>query len=429
MRRLIGKMAHPLNKPRFDAAAGCVVEGYAVLQPRVTPSLPVAREGSRFQRIFSSMNGIDPYGSAISDVYQDLFAEGSYAGKGIYDVDAFEAALADRVPNSTLLSHDLFEGVFARAGLASDVEVVEEFPARYDVAASRHHRWTRGDWQLLPWILGRGPFANGDRNRSAIPAMGRWKMLDNLRRTLSAPSAIRRLMIGWTLPLEAAAVWTMFILATITLPTLIPVVGDRSRAARRRGPQSHRCSRGRTTAGVRSIGLLITLLAHQAWSMIDAIGRTLVQAVRHPASSARMDHRGAGRDRADGLILPASIAGWLPRSFSRVLALRCFGCGQGTWPLVLPFAALWAASPAFARWISQSLVAGRMPMSDRDATALRRTARRTWRFFRDVHGSADNMLPPDNFQEDPHQLLPIEHLLPTSGSISCPRRAPAISVG
>ena len=157
VRRLIGKMAHPLNRPRFDAAAGRVVEGYAVLQPRVTPSLPIGREGSLFQRTFSSMSGIDPYGSAVSDVYQDMSGEGSYAGKGIYDVDAFEAALAGRVPDSTLLSHDLFEGVFARAGLASDVEVVEEFPARYDVDALRHHRWARGDWQLLPWILGRGP--------------------------------------------------------------------------------------------------------------------------------------------------------------------------------------------------------------------------------------------------------------------------------
>ena len=133
-------------------ARGRVVEGYAVLQPRVTPSLPIGREGSLFQRIFSSPSGIDPYAAAVSDVYQDLFGEGSYTGKGIYDVDAFEAALAGRVPENTLLSHDLFEGIFARAGLASDIEVVEEFPARYDVAAARQHRWARGDWQLLPWI-------------------------------------------------------------------------------------------------------------------------------------------------------------------------------------------------------------------------------------------------------------------------------------
>ena len=193
VRRLIGKMAHPLNRPRLDADGRRVVEGYAVLQPRVTPSLPIGREGSLFQRIFSSVSGIDPYASAVSDVYQDLFGEGSYAGKGIYDVDAFEAALAGRAPDSTLLSHDLFEGVFARAGLASDVEVVEEFPARYDVGAIRHHRWARGDWQLLPWIFGRGPSQSRTASStSALPAIGRWKMLDNLRRTLSAPAAVAR---------------------------------------------------------------------------------------------------------------------------------------------------------------------------------------------------------------------------------------------
>src|SRR5208283_2506550 len=205
VRRLIGKIAHPLNRPRLDIDGRRVVEGYAVLQPRVTPSLPTGREGSLFQRIFSSVSGIDPYASAVSDVYQDLFGEGSYAGKGIYDVDAFEAALENRAPDSTLLSHDLFEGVFARAGLASDVEVVEEFPSRYDVGALRHHRWARGDWQLLPWILGRGPKpADAGRASVAIPTLGRWKMLDNLRRTLSAPAAVLALFAGWVTPVDAA---------------------------------------------------------------------------------------------------------------------------------------------------------------------------------------------------------------------------------
>ena len=212
VRRLIGKMAHPLNRPRLDTALGRVVEGYGILQPRVTPALPVGREGSLFLRVFSSATGIDPYAAAVSDVYQDLFGEGTYTGKGIYDVDAFEAAMAGRVPESALLSHDLFEGIFARAGLASDVEVVEDFPARYDVAALRHHRWARGDWQLLPWILGRGPQRADRRPRGGVPAIGRWKMLDNLRRSLSPPSVVVALIAGWALPLQDAAVWTGFIL-------------------------------------------------------------------------------------------------------------------------------------------------------------------------------------------------------------------------
>ena len=148
-RKLIGKMAHPLNRPIFDRMAGRVVEGHAILQPRVTPSMPVGREGSLLQHLFSAPRGLDPYAFAVSDVYQDLFQEGSYCGKGIYDVDVFEMALEGRIPDSSVLSHDLLEGIFARAGLASDVEVVEEFPSRYEVAAARQHRWVRGDWQLL----------------------------------------------------------------------------------------------------------------------------------------------------------------------------------------------------------------------------------------------------------------------------------------
>ena len=197
---------------------GRVVEGYALLQPRVTPTLPTDREGSLFQRISSGPAGIDPYASAVSDVYQDLFGEGSYIGKGIYDVDAFEAALAGRVPENALLSHDLFEGIFARAGLVTDIEFFEEFPSHYEVAVARQHRWARGDWQLLPWIIGHAPDTSGARIRAPIPLIGRWKMLDNLRRTLSAPAAFLTLIAGWTLPFASPVIWTTFVLACYRHP-------------------------------------------------------------------------------------------------------------------------------------------------------------------------------------------------------------------
>jgi len=405
--RLIGKMAHPLNRPRFDVAAGRIVEGYAVLQPRVTPSLPVGRQGSLFQRIFSSMSGIDPYASAASDVYQDLFGEGSYTGKGIYDVDAFEAAVAGRVPDSTLLSHDLFEGVFARAGLATDIEVVEEFPARYDVASLRHHRWARGDWQLLPWIMGLGPVAGGDRARSVLPAIGRWKMLDNLRRTLSAPATVLALLAGWALSLEQSLAWTAFLLSTIVLPTLIPVVG--ALLPRHSGikARSHLRSLGGDLRLALTLSLLqITFLAHQAWLMGDAIGRTLVRLFvtrRHllewvPAAQAtigpRLDLFGFYRWMAGGPVVSALA-----------MAVSWFW-GDEAWLLAAPFAALWIASPAIARWVSLSpLIEGGLSVSAADARALRLTARRTWRFFESFVTPADHMLPPDNFQEDPVPAL------------------------
>jgi cyclic beta-1,2-glucan glucanotransferase len=407
VRRLIGKMAHPLNRPRFDAIAGRIMEGHAVLQPRVTPSLPVGREGSLFQRVFSSMGGIDPYAGAVSDVYQDLFGEGSYTGKGIYDLDAFEAALAGRVPDSTLLSHDLFEGVFARAGLASDIEVVEEFPARYDVAALRNHRWARGDWQLLPWIFGRGPRTEGDPQCAAVPAIGRWKMLDNLRRTLSAPAAVLALLAGLSLPLEAALVWTVFILWTIALPTLIPALGAIVPNRPRVTIRSHlRALGGDFRLALIQTVLLITFLAHQAWLMGDAIGRTLVRLLvtrRHllewvPAAQAtispRLDLLGFYR-RMTGSVAIGVVA--VP------FALLA---GQGNWAPAGAFAALWIASPAIARWASRSpSAAGRLTVSEADSRALRLAARRTWRFFETFVTSADHMLPPDNFQEDPAPVL------------------------
>jgi cyclic beta-1,2-glucan synthetase len=377
------------------------------LQPRVTPSLPVGREGSLFQRVFSSMGGIDPYAGAVSDVYQDLFGEGSYTGKGIYDVDAFESALAGRVPDSTLLSHDLFEGIFARAGLASDIEVVDEFPARYDVAALRNHRWARGDWQLLPWIFGHGPRADPATKRGAVPAVGRWKMLDNLRRTLSAPAAILALLAGLVLPIHVALVWTAFVFLMIALPVLIPAFGAIIPRRAEITLRSHVLALGIDfRLALAQSALLIAFLAHQAWLMGDAIGRTLVRLTvtrRHllewvPAAQAttraRLDLFGFYRRMAGAVVIGVAFP---------VFALAA---GHGTWPLAGAFSLLWIASPAIARWASRSpQVAGNLSMSANDIRVLRLTARRTWRFFETFVTAADHMLPPDNFQEDPAPVL------------------------
>jgi cyclic beta-1,2-glucan synthetase len=407
VRRLIGKMAHPLNRPRLDPDSGRVVEGYAVLQPRVTPSLPSGREGSLFQRIFTSPSGLDPYAFAVSDVYQDLFGEGSYSGKGIYDVDAFEAALDGRLPESVILSHDLLEGIFARAGLASDIEVVEEFPSRYDAAAARQHRWARGDWQLLPWIFGRGRDSTRDQRRTAIPLIGRWKMMDNLRRTLSAPAAFLALLMGWTLPLPAAAVWSGFVVATLALPTLLPAfIGM---VPRRFGFSQRRHWYAVATDFALSISqvvLLITLLAHQAWLMTDAILRTFFRmfvrqkrllewvTAAQAQLSTELDLAGYYRWMAGGV------------AFGGAAMVVIAGIGRRAWPVAAPFVILWMAAPAVARWASLSpAMADSKPLSHRDARALRLIARRTWRFFETFVTASDHMLPPDNFQEAPQPVL------------------------
>ncbi len=160
-RRLVGTLAHPLNRPFFDPEQGRVVDGYGVLQPRVSLGV-VAAMRSLFARIFAGSVGLDPYTTAVSDVYQDLFGRGSYTGKGIYDVDAFEAAAGQTFPENQILSHDLIEGAYARCGLVSDIELLDDFPALYSAYARRAHRWIRGDWQILPWLFRRVPAsANG----------------------------------------------------------------------------------------------------------------------------------------------------------------------------------------------------------------------------------------------------------------------------
>src|SRR5208283_2000706 len=398
-RRLVGKMAHPLNRPRLDPESGRVVEGYAVLQPRVTPSLPSGREGSLFQRIFTSPSGLDPYAFAVSDVYQDLFGEGSYSGKGIYDVDAFEAALHGRLPESAILSHDLLEGIFARAGLASDIEVVEEFPSKYDAAAARQHRWARGDWQLLPWIFGRGRDFSGDQRRTAIPLIGRWKMLDNLRRTLSAPAAFLALLAGWTLPLAAAAIWSGFVIATFAVPTLLPAFLGIFPQSPGLSQRRHWYMVGADFAlAFSQVVLLVTLLAHQAWLMTDAIGRTFFRlfvkrrrllewvTAAQTKLSTQLDLGGYYRWMAGGI------------AFAGVAVVVVASVGRGAWPIAAPFVILWMVSPAVARWASLSpTIAGSNPLSDADARALRLIARRTWRFFATFVTANEHMLPPDNF--------------------------------
>ncbi len=395
VKRLVGTMAHRLNRPRLDAKTGRVVEGYAVLQPRVTPPLP-GRESSFFQRLSSGPAGIDPYAAAVSDVYQDLFGEGSFTGKGIYDVDAFEAALAGRVPENTLLSHDLFEGLFARAGLVTDVELFESAPSHYGVAAARQHRWARGDWQLLPWILG-----------GRLPAIGRWKMMDNLRRTLSAPAGFLVLVLSWALPAAAPLAWAGFVVATIALPTLLPSLAGLLPGRPGVSMRSHVIALGRDLRlALAQTAVTLAMLAHQAWLMADAMLRSLVRVYvthRHllewvtaaqAKAGLRLDLAGFYQRMSGGVVL--ALAGAAALAVGRSAA----------WPVALPCLAVWAAAPALARAMSlPSPPARTRPLSSTDAQALRLTARRTWRFFTTFVGPGDHHLPPDNFQEDPYPVV------------------------
>ena len=395
VRRLVGTMAHPLNRPRLDRATQRVVDGYAVMQPRVTPPLP-GRSGSIFQRLSSGSSGIDPYAAAVSDVYQDLFDEGSYTGKGIYDIDAFEASLAGRVPENALLSHDLFEGLFARACLLTETELFEAAPAHYLAAAKRQHRWARGDWQLLPWIL-----------RERVSAVGRWKMIDNLRRTLLMPSAYLVLIAGWAWPHAMPFGWTAFVLMVITVPALFPVLTGL--LPRRPGisKRSHLRAVGRDFQSAISHALLtLTMMAHQAWLMTDAIVRTLWRLL----VSHRLMLQWTPAAHA-ALRIPLHVSGLYQRMAGGIALTLAGGIAvavwhPGAWPIALPILALWAAAPAIAHHVSlPGTAAPTVPFAPDDARTLRLIARRTWRYFTAFVTPESHALPPDNFQETPNPVI------------------------
>jgi cyclic beta-1,2-glucan synthetase len=405
--RLVGAMAHPLNRPRFDPEMGRVVEGYAILQPRITPSLPTGPGSTIYQRIVSGPGGVDPYAAAVSDVYQDLFGEGSYTGKGIYDVDVFEAALEGRVPENALLSHDLFEGLFARAGLVTDIDLFEEFPTNYEVAVRRSHRWVRGDWQLLPWILGQTGTEPGNTRPTRIPVHGRWKMVDNLRRSLSAPSSFLLAVAAWTVPTVPPLLWTGLLLAAIVLPAFVPVLDGL--IPRRQGfsKRSHLRATGRDVqvASLQAL-LAIATLAQKARYMADAVVRTLGRLYvtrRHLLEWVAAAQAGYGVD------LELRAFYWHLR-WSVVLAA---GAGvlvvmfkPGAWPVAGPLVLLWGLAPILAWRVSVPMkLAEKRRLSARETRTLRLVARRTWRFFETFVTDKEHALPPDNFQEDPEPVV------------------------
>jgi cyclic beta-1,2-glucan synthetase len=400
---LVGTMAHPLNRPSCSSSEAIVVGGYSIVQPRITPILPIENEGSLYQKIFAGARGTDPYSHAISDVYQDLFGEGSYTGKGVYDIDAMESALAGKIPPNTILSHDLFEGIFARAALASDIELFEEFPSHFLVGAARQHRWARGDWQLLPWIL--GCLSRGLRtSRVRIPAIGRWKMIDNLRRSLFAPAAFLVLVVGWLSP--AAWVWTRFVLGVIAIPALLPVLmeiyPEQTGIAKR---THYRAAANTLWLGISQISLTLTFLTFNAWLMLDAITRTLWRLlVTHRnmldwTTAAQAKHAatlnlGEVYLRMKGGLFLAAAAALLLITVSYRAAI-----------VGAPFLLLWMVAPALAHWVSLPVKkAGKQSLSSSDTIALRLIARRTWHFFETFVTPADHSLPPDNFQEDPKPI-------------------------
>ena len=404
-RRFVATMAHPLNRPVINPATRCVTRGYGILQPRVATSL-ASEQASRFSALFGDESGIDPYTRTVSDVYQDVFREGSFIGKGIYDVDAFEQVLARRFPQNRVLSHDLLEGCYARCGLISDVQLHEEYPTRYSADVSRRHRWIRGDWQLLPWLLPRVPDARAHRDRvswrrNPLSALSQWKILDNLRRSLVSTALLGLLLLGWSV-LPDPWIWTGAVLAVVFLPPALASLLDllrkpESALLAQHLPTILRYSLQRLEQAL----LILAFLPYDAWFSLDAIGRTLWRMLVSRRRMLEWKPSNLAAHDTSGELDAAYRGMWFNPALAVAMTALLAWVAPAALPVAAPFLCLWLAGPAIAWWISLPLPRELPRLSSDQRSFLRRLARKTWAFFDTYLGPDDNWLPPDNVQEDP----------------------------
>jgi cyclic beta-1,2-glucan synthetase len=397
--KLVGTLAHPLNRPVFAGSARRVSSGYGVIQPRVG-TIPASSRRSPFARISAGALGIDPYTSAVSDVYQDLFGEGSYTGKAIYDVDAFARALDGRTPDNTILSHDLYEGIFARTAVASDIELFDDQPSSYAVVARREHRWIRGDWQLLPALLPRGGLRRGLRVDD-LPVLGYWKIFDNLRRSLLAPSLVVAFVVMCFLAPRVAMLAAAFEATVLVAPLAVRYFADAMRSWR--APTGWVFD-GMWTDARRSllqVGLAFVVLLDQSVVAVDAILRTMVRLF--VTRRDLLEWQSTGLDRG---ARPAPRRMWIESALVLGCLLAIAMVGSAGW-VAAPVFLVWAVAP----WIVGELSRVSPPvdpsarLDDHGRRALRLVARKTWRFFETFVTREDNWLPPDNFQEEPRGVV------------------------
>jgi cyclic beta-1,2-glucan synthetase len=388
-RRLVETIAHPCNQVQIDPDTHVRTSGYAIIQPRVAIALPGAT-ATRFTRAFADTSGLDPYCRSVSDIQQDYFNEGTYHGKAIYDVKAFQTILGDRFPAETLLSHDLIEGAHAGVGLATDIELLENIPLDYSSFTRRQHRWIRGDWQIAPWIGPRVPGPNGEI-ANPLGAISRWRIFDNLRRSLVPVASFLLLLFGW-LTSVAPSVWSVVVALAIAIPALAPLL---DRWARQLEGTVHG-RQGASDELIRS-AVLTAFLPHQAWLTVDAIVRVLYR--RHFSHRHLLEWQtaDAAEREAGHYVYSAQRQMLIVAAMSAALVFLLEH--QGRLAPTVAFLFLWMVSPLLLSWLNRPASQERsQQLREGDLEYLSQAARLTWRFFDDLVNHDSNWLPPDNTQ-------------------------------
>ncbi|MDI1303174.1 MAG: glucoamylase family protein [bacterium] len=403
-RQFVGAMAHPLNRPRFDESRQCVNAGYGILQPRMASSLSRAHR-SRYAQLFSADSGIDPYTRSVSNVYQDLFGEGSFIGKGIYDVDAFERVLKGRFPENRILSHDLLEGCYARSGLLSDSHLYEEHPTRYEVDVSRQERWIRGDWQIAHWLLPCVPGPQGRSLPNPLSSLSRWKILDNLRRSLVPSALLLLLLFGWGVAPQPW-IWTLAVLGIVLIPPLLTTAVDICRKPPDTLPGQHLVNVMRSAGRHFALsGLRIACLPHEAMFSLGAILRSVWRMlVTHHGLLEWCASSELGSRLRTGFLASCRSMWMAPFIALAAFVLLCLHRPQAL-AAAGPLVGLWLLAPGIAWWLGRPLFRRDPALTTDQVVFLRKISRKTWRFFEHFVVAGEHWLPPDNFQESPGPVL------------------------
>ena len=402
--QLVGAMAHPLNRVCYDEGKQCVRAGYTILQPRVAVSLPGTNR-SRYARLYGSQSGIDPYTRTVSDVYQDVFGEGSYIGKGIYDVSVFVRALNGRFPENKILSHDLLEGCHTRAGLLSDVQLYEEYPPSYNTDVNRRHRWIRGDWQLIRWLLPFVPSLSGSLQKNPLSGLSQWKIFDNLRRSLIPLALTLMFLFGWTV-LSQTWFWTLSAIGIILIPSIAISILDVFKKPADMLLHQHLAS-VIGSAGIHLAQAAFTLitLPYEAFYSLDAIIRTIWRMlISHKRLLEWNPSNVIGNNNRINL-LSSYRRMWISPIIS-IITIIYFEYSRLVLPAVaIPILFLWALSPTITWWLSLPVARRIVRLSIAQKLFLRNLSRKTWSFFETFVGPEDHWLPPDNFQENPIAMI------------------------
>jgi hypothetical protein len=397
--RLIGTLAHPLNQAVIDPEKNIVTAGYGILQPRVRVSVSSAAR-SRLANIYSGQTGFDIYTRAVSDIYQDLYGEGIFAGKGIYEVETVHRVLERRFPQNALLSHDLIEGAYARAGLVTDVEVIEDYPSHFSAYNRRKHRWLRGDWQITSWLLSRVPDETGKLVPNPIALVSQWKILDNLRRSLVEPATLLLFVLGWLVLPGSATKWTIAALAILFVPVWFEFLFSLIRSVAEHKKNVAREALGTLFTGNVSVLLMVVFLPHQTLVSLDAVVRTLFrrlftrQRLLEWETAAEAETGGEKRTPVD------TYLNWMP-VVAAGLAVMVYYSRRPAIFAAAPILAFWGASKLVSVWLNLPPRAPQKEASEKDRLFLRRSAIRTWRYFAEFSSDEHNWLIPDNVQEEP----------------------------